>query len=211
MKMQLLEKITLYDILGYAMPGNLLLIALTGNKIPQMLKWIPKEMQNHMFYFILVFIVCGYFSGIALSEISNLLGKKLWEVKIVRKTTLPSLEHISKALKNAGVVGKKEQISEDDLREKYCSIIYNDIQTDVKYNRIHNYKSAELMYRNMIFVVFIGGIWIVFMYPLNGCIRLTVSLIMILFVSLFYRRWLRFLEKTIRYPVEWFVLKYNGK
>lgn len=63
--MNLLEKITLYDLLGYTLPGCVMLYIL---KIPKKLVEGNGTQINTIYY-----IAIGFLAGIILSELSNLL------------------------------------------------------------------------------------------------------------------------------------------
>lgn len=86
----ILEKITLYDILGYLLSGCFLEIIICLEYILE--KWISTDgmlmqqkeaLEQFNSFFIVAFIVGGYCLGVILSEGSMLINKKLgYENKI---------------------------------------------------------------------------------------------------------------------------------
>ena len=91
----ILEKITLYDILGYLLSGCFLEIIICLEYILE--KWISTDgmlmqqkeaLEQFNSFFIVAFIVGGYCLGLILSEGSMLINKKLgYENKIPMKAT----------------------------------------------------------------------------------------------------------------------------
>ena len=78
-----------------------------------------------------------------------------------------------------------------------------EIQADSQYSRLHNYASAELLYKNMVVVsVLAMGIGV-------GQQNMTEIIIGAVSVVLFARRWIRFAERSRGYTICWFVQKYD--
>ena len=81
--------------------------------------------------------------------------------------------------------------------------MYSEIQADSQYSRLHNYASAELLYKNMVVVsVLAMGIGV-------GQQNMTEIIIGAVSVVLFARRWIRFAERSRGYAICWFVQKYD--
>lgn len=197
--MELLQKLTLYDLLGYTVPGSVLLIL-----------WKQEDMQQLLSASVggvALLVVVGFLAGIMISEIMSwiekLLGKMLAKIqwtKICKKYVLKD-DQIRNALRNASIIS--DDTGEDTVTPylQYCTAMYADIQADSRYSRIHNYASAALLYRNMFFVAVI-------------CIIAgsdTTQYAGIVGVLCFGLRWWRFNGKKIGYAVRWFIEKYNDK
>lgn len=206
--MELLQKLTLYDLLGYAVPGSVLLAVLRPSEIQNLLKGGVINAA--------IFIVLAFIAGIMISEITywfkrvidKCTGKRQWEA-ISRKTAL-TREKIEHALVNAHVIDYGDGVANanddepDDFKyvRKYFSVMYADIQSDSNYSRIHNYASAFLLCKNMIIAALACTI-----YGVYNClyIEIVVGIVGLLcFVSRSYR----FNKKMITYTLCWFLEKY---
>lgn len=199
--MDLLQKITLYDLLGYALPGCVLLWLWRGLDIC--------AMGEVSLVGVIVFVGLGYLLGILISEMAN-LALRAWKRSRAAKRSIeermqlnPSA--IKKALRGAGVLPKRTQLDPLNLMWKYLTYMYMDIQCDHRYSRIHNYASAELMYKNMAFVSMIG---ICVFWQGNQYLYVAACGIS---MALFLMRWWRFEQKRVIYTVYWFVGKYVEK
>lgn len=198
--MELLQKLTLYDLLGYTVPGSVLLILWKQEDLQQLLDAGAGGVA--------LLVVVGFLVGIMISEIMSwiekifgkLFAKKQWE-KICKKYVLRE-EQIRNALRNAGIIpdGTGEGTVMSCLR--YCTAMYADIQADSRYSRIHNYASAALLYRNMVFVA-VFCIIVAIITTLNEEIVLGI-----VGVICFGMRWWRFNGKKIGYAVSWFIEKH---
>lgn len=203
-----IEKITLYDLLAYTLPGSLLLVAV-------LIKWekeifdILIKYKDYKGCFVLLFIAIGYICGIMVSEISRwfsimyaFVAKKIFHVK--EPCNLDG-KVIATALVNAKLV---EDVNTTAVPvsevEKYYSYMYSDIQTDNNYTRIHNYASAESMYKNMALVSAASTIFLLKYY---GCHKQIIIVGIICFL-IFAIRWIRFYKKVRTYTLNWFVKKY---
>lgn len=241
--MELLQKITLYDLLGYALPGCVLLY---------IWKWsdvfaagdVPASAM-------IVFVGLGYLAGILIAELSELVSgiwKKSKRAKAaIEKEMEIAPETIRKALFNAGVLRETDEAgentanagiadrnaantdsadrstinaantanadsaanvcTEDDygLLWNYFTNMYADIQTDKNCSRLHNYASAELLYKNMACVSAIsagrflwGQQWVAMLLAVAAAV-------------LFLNRWRRFTQKKVLYTVYWYAAKYLNK
>ena len=62
------------------------------------------------------------------------------------------LEAIKAALKKSKLI--QEEVTENDIKSgKYERLMYADVQINDKCKRIHNYVSAKIMYRNLMFSI----------------------------------------------------------
>lgn len=204
--MQLLEKITLYDLLGYTVPGSITLLVFLGKwaKI-EYIKEIS-ELKDVYGYIFLMFCVVGFLLGILISEISYLIAK---HIKINLNTVIiPRKEKIMDALKEGGFIDCTEQNFEV---EKYVKSMYGSIQCDPQYSRIHNYKSSELLNRNMALVCLLAGIWIGGFYQLAVCVRGSTFIGMIIAAYLFFLRYKKIKSRSYLYTVIWYIEKMSNK
>lgn len=200
--MEVLQKLTLYDLLGYALPGCVLLFSLSTENSEDLTKM---EVGG-----VLLFIAFGFLTGIMISEfmrwvemlIGKFIAKKQWNA-IWNKYAL-SCERMERALKKAHILDRIENVTDNMIFSKYKTAIYADIQADSKYSRIHNYASLALLCKNMFLVTVIcvidGIIKNSFEEGLFGAIGLCC----------FGIRWQRFSSKKIGYAICWFLEKYDG-
>lgn len=150
----LLEKITLYDILGYMVPGfSFLMLALLPLDLKELEDYA--EMIDRMdSLLVLAAVVTAYVSGMALSEIGRLFEiASRWLLSrggIYYIPEEPVKENIILALKKRGLVKGQEASSDRNVWLRYYRWMYGDIQIDGAYRRIHNYASAATMYKNIV-------------------------------------------------------------
>lgn len=180
------EKVTLYDVLGYGFPGFLMLfILLTDfiNVIPDTTINLVKDQSG---IFVVAVIVVSHIVGVLLSESSKtvLLLKGLIVQKIPALGTPSQL--LSKFKKWLGLTpgpasqDKKaiflektlESVNKEDLQtallnsgssydindERAADYIYSVIQVDPEFSRIHSYASAKVFSRNSAMACLIGGV-----------------------------------------------------
>lgn len=201
--MELLQKLTLYDLLGYTLPGSMLLAIYKSENM--------KEILDISIFGGILFIGCGFLTGIMISEVMQWIenmfgkryGKKQWDK--VYKIYALTHERIFKALKNAQIISEEQTDSQTVGRaQQYYRAMYTDIQSDSRYSRIHNYTSAAVMYRNMIFV----SIFCIMM----GIVAKNWEKIIVGLAAMicFGSRWKRFDIKKKGYTVCWFIEKRKG-
>lgn len=200
--MEVLQKLTLYDLLGYALPGCVLLFFFNSENSENLTKMEAGG--------VLLFIAFGFLTGIMISEImrwvemliGKLFGKKQWNA-VWNKYAL-SCERMERALKKAHILGRIENAADKAVFSKYKTAIYADIQTDSKYSRIHNYASLALLCKNMFFVTTFCMI--------DGIIKnlLGEGVFGAIGLCCFGIRWQRFNSKKIGYAICWFLEKYDG-
>lgn len=202
----IIEKVTLYDVLGYMLPGSLVMLAVGGKLYQGTEVWFVESYQDLNGFVWYGFILLSYLCGILLSELSRMCKRIMAWVGGKGKIERPvSNEIIIAALKKAEVINSGD--TQIDV-ERYMSYMYSVVQTDQNYKRIHNYASAESMYKNLAFAVFLSAVivstysggyaWGNVVCPLAGGICAVV----------FWHRHQRFLVKKENYAVSWFVEKY---
>lgn len=200
--MEVLQKLTLYDLLGYALPGCVLLFFLSTENSENFTKMEAGG--------VLLFIAFGFLTGIMISEIMRwvemLIGKSLGKMQwnaIWNRYSL-TCERMGRALKKAHILDCIDTGAERESFTKYRTAIYADIQTDPKYSRIHNYASLALLCKNMFFVTFFCMI--------DGIIKNSFGegLFGVIGLCCFGVRWQRFGSKKIGYAICWFLEKYDG-
>lgn len=208
MIMEILQKLTLYDLLGYAVPGAVLLLILGENN------W--NELSDRGTAGGILILLFGFLSGIVISEIMqglewiqySFFGKKQWknlctQYSLSGKRMKQALEH-AYILKESDMNSDEENDFMEECRE-YRKAIYADIQVDPKYSRIHNYASAALLYKNMLFV---SVFYVVNDFCAKQFREIVVGAIIVL---CFYTRWMRFESKKMGYAACWFLEKYASE
>lgn len=204
--MEVLQKLTLYDLLGYALPGAALLIIYGQDDLDALFEEGVKGG--------VLLLLFGFLTGVVLSEIMQWVERGLRKIredkrwsKLCEDYSLTA-ERMEQALKNARMIQTSDtnanHISLEECKN-YRTAAYADIQTDPKYSRIHNYASAALMYKNMVPVAVltvVHGIW-------KGiCPEIWIGLIASL---CFFVRWMRFQKKKVGYALCWFADKYRDE
>lgn len=239
-KMQsLLEKITLYDILGYLFPGTVFETILAFTYIAERyylgkkneLICMGKMLDHVQSYIPALIIISGYLLGIIISELSDVLDKilttaikKISKVKFLKFLSLKENEYgiteeiLKRALINSGICTENEinstlQINENKtLQDLYGRTMYGMLQNDEKYKRIHNYGSGQLMNRNLSYTLIFAGVYIV-----CRIIVLKISVVRIFLFGLFYlvmiyavyKRYRKMSNRKSEYVRIWFVEKYK--
>lgn len=69
----ILEKITLYDILGYLFPGSVLILMISAALVKAGRNSLPGQWSENTFFLNLGFFMISYLAGIALSEVTEWL------------------------------------------------------------------------------------------------------------------------------------------
>lgn len=166
-----LEKITLYDILGYLFPGSVLVLLIMTGMTTQAREGLLTGWREYPGILWLVFFAISYLAGIMLSEIAEWLQQARYACKAYgsnkngrakRDTKLPGLmrEQIVSALINSGI-REEEAAIRDKLtgnRDEYSQYMYGTIHNRPDCKRVHNYGSAYVMCRNISMALFIGAI-----------------------------------------------------
>ncbi len=228
----LLEKITLYDLLGYMFPGcilNLIIIVGASQQYSGMVEKVYKDYEGGIVF---AFFIISYLTGILLSEISasiislcdkyikkerKLPRKKCWigrllgKIKIDERTggiegTGISEKELAAALVNSGLAEGQDKINEKIEMQGwllYRKYMYGIIQSDEKYRRIHNYASIPVFCKNAT-TALIVGILVLLLYGNRSYILMAILL---LAAVVFAKRGFRFKKKTDMYTIVWFVDK----
>lgn len=207
--MEVLQKITLYDLLGYTVPGTIFIMVLgiclyDGNVD-------MKKYTDYAGYICAGVILLGYALGMVISEVTDIMYRiirKLFSVSRKDEIELLGYSNVAHALKNAGAVEAENTIgSVEDVRT-YYDFMYAAVQSDPQYSRIHNYASSQLVCKNMAFVVFLSSILLRQFRPdIMGNGGVVLGIIMTL---LFVKRYNKQRNKKADYAVAWFVQKYSA-
>lgn len=224
-----IEKITLYDLLGYTVPGSIFLgmIGFTYAMIKGNMQSIYCTYKDSLGYFFTVLLILGYVTGMLISEITEILlgisrDSISFELKQDLKDKKLNERQVEQALKTAGYMKQGDQIRSLDDVIQYFSSMYGDIQSDAKYSRLHNYASSKLIYKNLAFVSFCGSIMAFVLYlakhsgelffPDRDMLYVTVAVaVSVAAGCLFRRRWKRINLKIQFYTAVWFIEKYTSK
>ena len=231
-----IEKVTLYDILGYGFPGFFMLFILLidfFNVIPDTTKIHVKDYGGIL---VVVLIVLSHVVGVLLSEIGKrmlILKGQIQRIPVLKgNRSIPDLAtrnkkaiYFERALESVNKEDLKSALSKSgssyDLNdERAADYIYSVIQVNPEFSRIHSYASAEVMSRNSATACLIGGflalILCVFRYSQwfdNGypCwFQLLVMIVFFLCSRLMYKRSITFGEKKMLYACNWFIIKYRN-
>ena len=203
-----IEKITLYDLLAYTLPGSVLLVVFLSKWKEEILDILIKY-DGYKGCFVLFFIATGYICGIMVSELSRWFDimYTTFQKKALHMKESCNLEEevLATALINAKLVKNANAIADCASEvEKNYSYMYGDIQTDNNYTRIHNYASAESMYKNMALVSVASTIILLRYYGYHKQIIIVGIICFVLFTI----RQIRFHKKVRMYTLNWFVKKY---
>ncbi len=219
--MEVLQKITIYDLLGYTVPGTIMVGVL---EVCFFSSWLfDEEYENYLGYICGVTILLGYVLGMVIAEITSLIYEKVWK-KVLAKINRPCQEGelnnlgkevVTKALIQAGIIENGTELSPSDI-EKYYSYMYADIQSDPKYARVHNYASSELVCKNTAFVLLISSILCIFRKNVldskneNAIAIAVIVVVGILGGFILFLRYLKQKNRKNTYTLDWFVQKHIG-
>lgn len=232
-----LEKITLYDILGYLLPGSvlILLILYAIEETGTYDVWSLLSDSQGFVYF--VFFLISYLIGIALSELMTLvwrivgrifkIGKEGIEkadniavfhrinqfakVKVSKRVESQHSDQVVRALKRSGIEDGETEImdcvKDGTFRQTYMQYMYGYIQKNETYKRIHNYASAYVLYKNVAGALIIGFAFIQYCSRDSG---LWIGFMPFLILSIiFIIRAVRFQNKKYDYTIMWFLESFN--
>ncbi len=219
----IVEKVTLYDLLGYVLPGGLLLgcvlIRYRGWSDPAVMALL-KDYAGILTVFLLML---SFALGCIVSQAAGWLIFVLktgwiWIKKLMRWMHLPAEEdnyepavmtNLKSALNNSGLLQGSAGISDDKLITTFRAQMYSDIQADRTYSRIHNYASGAVVNKNLM-VVMLTGMLILQNDPALQSCRKFVCMAGCFFSLAFLARWGRFEKKKKDYTVYWYIEKYQG-
>lgn len=212
-------KVTLYDIIGYWIPGMIFEIIFgielfnqyIINSLDADLLKLLGEMKA---YLGVIAVIVAYCIGLLISETANWIEKivcRIFKDKLKGHTEL-SAQVIRKALEKSKVVDSNvlSQCEDINLQKVYFKEMYARIQGEQNSQRIHNYASAKVLYRNLVISILSAlittmiqrGKWQSFVViHLGGYCVIAMVLLSI--------RWWRFYGKVQTYTTMWFVEKYD--
>lgn len=203
--MELLQKFTLYDLLGYMLPGGVAVYVVFCQE--QNTESVPLQTA--------AFLVFGYLAGILFSELmSDIRALALWVVRgltgkagkhkksVYEELGLPK-SLLEEVLRGTKLLAGNEELEEERIPAQYLRHMYSDIQTDTKYGRIHNYASAAVMYKNLTVAFAVC----------SGCYLFRAergyAALYLAGAVLFAVRERRFRKKQYGYAVHWYVEKHR--
>jgi hypothetical protein len=235
----IIEKITMYDILGYLVPGLLFIVLGVSGKVLEVIsnETLPIDKLGDFSAILwMAVIVVAYAAGIALSEVmrwvclvcgkvTSCLGKINFFAKIREKLRSfcqkesdenDRISRIKQALDKGGYLSEEEQRKDwgaDDVEKKYDTM-YADIQVDENYSRLHNYASSEVFYKNLTMATAAGVA--VDILAFGGGYGGTIGrgkevAIAVVLTAVFWVRFRRFAKKKEKYTLHWFVEKYTNR
>lgn len=223
--MELLQKLTLYDLLGYTLPGGILVLDMKLGGIAQWISGVDKNVKDFSsrleFSDLIIVLIVGYFVGIIVSEAAQKIVMLPVIVKVIR-TPGKGKDNCTKAQKNLEQKSWKDlcrkcNVSDIQIRQAlqkaglwngdaaYSKIIYSYIQASETYSRVHNYASMELLCKNM------GLICLILL--VSEAMRKFCNLWLVVYgisAVFFLIRWHRFRDKKNQYSLMWFMVE-NGK
>ena len=218
----LVEKITLYDVMSYFIPGFLCSTLLVFGLVPELLTHNLGAYDKYVGYMTFTFLILSYVAGIAISDMARCLCDVLSKTFLDKKFSgwndiNKDNENLKKALLKSGM--SREKIHPDGNesfgdKQEIMDWIYADIQIDPQYKRIHNYASSESMYKNISMAFLIAVIVQLVLYPILGFSpwsgRIKVFMVLTEFVMavIFLSRWKTFENKKKAYAYMWFMGKY---
>ncbi len=205
-----LQKITLYDILGYLLPGSTFLILVLYGMGEEKLSVFLGQWADDQGVLYFAFFVAAYLVGIVLSEIMRWIWPVIRKLYKKRPETGLSDEEIAEALKKSGIRGEKGEIKRkvrEDLDSYYMQYMYGIIQKSEDNKRIHNYASAQVLYKNVSGALVMGAL---FSMIFGHGAAIWLYAICFFMSIIFLIRESRFEQKKNKYTVIWFVEKYLG-
>lgn len=211
------EKITLYDLLGYMVPGAVFLFVLVGNYFLTMPKEILQCYEKYVGMIAFVFVVCSYVCGILISELARYVFAvyTFFEKYSLDEIEMKEFEKklpLKKALQESQLIEGQINMADADAVKHYTKIMYGDIQADEKFKRIHNYTSAEVLYKNLSMAFLLCAVLAGFGWSSWPAGQVTLPVAGCLIAAfVFMVRSFDFNCKKRRYTLIWFVEKYCGK
>lgn len=199
------EKVTLYDLLGYMVPGAVFVLLGITEPLFRLGSDEQKILSDFEGYFMTAFVLISYTSGIVLSEIARWLS---WLIDKVfgRDYTFINTEAVKSALEKSHLVDRQELQGALDSR-KYFKFMYGIIQQEKDYGRIHGYASAEILYKNLT-VAFLFNVILRMVFS-KGYSVPGGTIICLAIAVIFFIRWRRFRDKKVKYTELWFRKKYT--
>lgn len=200
----LFEKFTLYDLVGYTIPGTILLCTTLHNVF--MIAYNTKVLKEYNIYICIVTLVLGYCVGVAVCGGVKIIRELC--VKIIRKVCNIGFAKIgygaiAKALCNSGIITQEVNIKKEEEVLDYLGYIFSEIQVSSDYKRLHNYASMQLFCENMALSGLVSMIIITAKY--YNVIAKGYIVAGFFLVILFLVQAIMFYKRTNFYAVAWFV------
>lgn len=194
------EKFTLYDLLGYTIPGTILLVVMAKDVL---IKAYELELlENFMIYICLTALVLGYCIGVAVAGVVRAFETVILKSKFCNyEFEKIGYEAIKRALYNAGVINENTEVNSEEDVQKHLGYMYGEIQSKAKYKRLHNYAAMELFCENMSFVCGLSTVII----SIRDNASCWIVVCGVLLVCLFGFQANTFNERKDFYAVAWFV------
>lgn len=215
----MLEKFTLYDLFSYFIPGFLCLCFIGISFLPEIIvNYDPNIYSGLNGFFLLVFLILSYVTGIALSSVAAFLFNRIpfKEIEIGKSDeTILIRALVNSGLQQDEINNKKNEAGKKALSFVFAQYIYSDIQADSNFRRIHNYASSETLYKNLA-CAFLMSAFVTFLLSCFENWKMLygmkyIYIIEILFTIVFLFRWRRFKKKKMSYAINWFIGKYAKK
>lgn len=200
-----LEHLTLYDLLGYFVPGLFFwILCIAGIVYPMNPEDVKVYMEFESFL-MLALVAMSYIMGLVLSEMSRIIVIPFIDWLLKKRKWIIDDGIIKSALNSSGLMKVTE---EEEIGNKHIHVMHGVLQTDPKYKRIHNYLSAEGIYKNLIVALFLNMvIQAGILKTLPGHICWIGGGGVLLFLG---TRLYRFRIKDREYTILWFVDKYTN-
>lgn len=194
----LLERLTLYDLFGYAFPGSIVILTAVfcyGN----IDLW--EKHKDLLPYITLAAGILSYFIGMLLSEVAARIHMifKEWILKKEFEEWNCEKTSIASAIEKHKGDGAFLIINDEKGWEKCMKYMYSAVQISQETKRIHNYASTEVMCRNLCYACLFSGIM------LAACFGWHIMLIAVIWALLMGGRAFRFGRKKREYTIYWFL------
>lgn len=198
----ILEKLTLYDFLGYAFPGSIVVLTLVfccGN----VAFW--KAYKDLLPYITFAAGILSYLSGLLLSEATAEIQLLFKEKALQKEFEEWSDERtfIAAAIKKHRNDSNPVEINNVKHWEKCMKYMYSAVQIAPETKRVHNYASTEVMCRNLSLACLVSGVILSIRFSWY------VVLAVLPFALLMKKRAKRFGQKKRAYTIYWFLQ--NGR
>lgn len=196
----ILEKLTLYDLCGYAFPGSIVVIALI---VAYGRLEVLEQYKDLLSYGVLAALLLSYLCGLILSEISAHITERIRDVLWKNEYKEWNIEHasIAAAIAKSKKDGNSVALNNTKSWNHYVNYMYSVIQIAPETKRIHNYASMEIMCRNLSCACVISALL------LRSCLGWCMMFVLLAAASLLFVRSDRFGRKKHRYTIYWFLQK----
>ena len=196
----ILERLTLYDLFGYAFPGSILVLTAIfchGNF------GLWEKYKDLLPYITLAAGVLSYLCGLFLSELSAEIYMRFKDKILKEEFEAWSDERaaIAAAIAKHRNDSAPLVISDEKCWEKCMKYMYSAVQISPDTKRIHNYASTEVMCRNLSCTCLISGIILTVRF---GLYMMPAAALLAVLMEIRARR---FGKKKRDYTVYWFLQK----